>query len=107
MLTLSSSQPEVEDGEIINITCSTIDCCPPANIIWYKETQNSLLRLLLRYRVGLTTCCHIQYTSEAEDNGQQEYCKASNIEGERVESRFNVTCRNQKLSFSLSFYSPY
>lgn len=86
MLTLSSSQPEVEDGEIINITCLTNDCRPPANIIWYNENSE------------FTT----QITSTI-----QVYCKASNIEGEHVESRFNVTCRNQKLSFSLSFYSPY
>lgn len=44
MLTLSSSQLEVGDGEIINITCITNDCRPPANITRYKENVQGKLR---------------------------------------------------------------
>nr|XP_034334498.1 contactin-5-like isoform X1 [Crassostrea gigas] len=83
----------------ISITCRTNDLVRPAAIItWYKENSGIFTQITTSIQPDANdlyrTVSVLQYTGEPEDNGQQVYCRASNIEGEHVESNrytLNVT----------------
>lgn len=100
-LTLSSPQTVFRASRSTGITCITNDLArPAANITWYKGTSEILTQITTSIQPDADdlyrTVSLLQYTGVPEDNGQQVYCKASNIEGEHVESNrytLNVTCK--------------
>ncbi|XP_052709074.1 neural cell adhesion molecule 1-like isoform X1 [Crassostrea angulata] len=90
-LTLSTPQTAVRASRSINITCRTNDPVrPAANITWYKEKAEIFTQITTSIQHDANdlyrTVSVLQYTGVPEDNGQQVYCRASNIEGEHVES---------------------
>lgn len=100
-LTLSTTPTTVMASRSINITCKTNDLVrPAANITWYKGTSAIFTQITTLIQPDANdmyrTVSVLQYTGVSEDNGQQVYCRASNIEGEHVESSrytLNVTCK--------------
>lgn len=98
-LTLSTPQTTVRASRSINITCITDDLVrPAASITWYKENSGIFTQITTSIQHDANdlyrTVSVLQYTGVPEDNGQQVYCRASNIEGEHVESNrytLNVT----------------
>ncbi|XP_052709076.1 cell adhesion molecule 1-like isoform X3 [Crassostrea angulata] len=98
-LTLSTTQTTVMASRSINITCITNDLVRPAeSISWYKGTSAIFTQITTSIQHDANdlyrTVSVLRYTGAPEDNGQQVYCRASNIEGEHVESSrytLNVT----------------
>ncbi|XP_065928217.1 cell adhesion molecule DSCAM-like isoform X2 [Magallana gigas] len=98
-LTLSTPPTTVRASRSINITCLTNDPVrPAASITWYKGTSEIFTQITTSIQQDANdlyrTVSVLQYTGMPEDNGQQVYCRASNIEGEHVESNrytLNVT----------------
>lgn len=103
ILELVTSGNAVNVGESINFTCQTNYCDLPANITWYKGNTSISGTTKVSSALNSNSEGQVRTTSEMwfssvvpEDNCQQIYCTASNMEGETVESRrfkLNVTCK--------------
>nr|XP_022293909.1 uncharacterized protein LOC111104321 isoform X1 [Crassostrea virginica] len=100
-LVLVTSGNAVNVGESTNFTCQTNYCDLPANITWYKGNTSISGTTHVTSTLNNNSESQVRTTSELwlssvapEDNCQEMYCTASNMEGETVESRrfkLNVT----------------
>lgn len=105
---LTSDQDAVNVGEPMTLTCETNYCNPQASIKWYKgkypissginitfdKDQNSLQR----------TTSILMYTFNADDNGLQVHCNASNLLNRTVVSVNHTLDLKCKLNRLLSLH---
>lgn len=78
-------------GQLVNLTCITSYCDPPANITWYKSTTDihvtSQSTYIMNMSDGLVrTTSSLQTQVVKMDVGKQVYCTASNIPGRSINS---------------------
>ena len=102
-LVLVTSGNAVNVGESMNFTCQTNYCDLPANITWYKGNTSISGATHVPSTLNTNSEGKVRTTSELwlssvapDDDCQEMYCTASNMEGETVESRkfkLNVTCK--------------
>lgn len=88
-VTLEPTPITVIAGQLVNLTCSTSYCNPPATIRWYKsltdvtskskfttDTSDGLVRTTSSLLLNITKA----------DGGKDMYCTASNLQDNSVKS---------------------
>lgn len=113
LVTLSPTPIIVNAGEQINLTCTTSESFPPANITWNTSSIiNTDIKHDIKYNFdGLaTTVSSLQSTLKEDDNEKQVYCSASNIPDQIINSityTTNVQCKYKSIDSELCFTQYY
>lgn len=88
-VTLHFNQNSVNVNEQMRMTCVSEYCYPPANIVWYIESEeiSEHITNVSNENNGLfQTTSTLLYTGLKDDHRKPVYCKASNLQNVEVES---------------------
>lgn len=105
---LTSGQDAVNVGQPMTLTCQTNYCNPQASIKWYKGTYPISSGIDIKFDKDTNnlqrTTSILMYSFNADDNGLQVHCTASNSLDKTVVSENHTLDLKCKLNRLLSFH---